>query len=97
MTQTNPTKVIKKYTNRKLYDTEESSYVSLKKIVEFISSGREVQVIDNETKADITNQTLLSAIVERETDVTAEIDTLKGIIQAGSIQQYVTNATKASV
>lgn len=51
MTQTQ-TKIIRRYQNRKLYDTETSSYVTLNKVVEAIVSGRDVQVVDNVTKAD---------------------------------------------
>ena len=52
------TKVIKRYGNRKLYDTEQSSYVVLNDIAKMIRNEEEVRVIDNETKDDITSATL---------------------------------------
>ncbi len=42
-----PVKIIKRYTNRKLYDTVESRYVTLEEIAEMIRSGGDVRIIDN--------------------------------------------------
>lgn len=84
-------KIVKRYANRKLYDTELSKYVTLKQLVEFENAGREVQVVDHTTKADITGQTLLQAIVETEKDLTAETETLRSIIKAGGISKFVLN------
>ena len=91
MTQinTNQAKIIKRYANRKLYDTEESSYVTLTKIAETVASGRAIQVIDNVTKEDITGPTLLSVLVETETDLTNQVDTLSNILKAGGLRKYV--------
>lgn len=55
---------IKRYGSRKLYDTEESKYVSLKKLAELIRNGQEVEVIDNDTSKDVTAQTLAQVILE---------------------------------
>ena len=46
-------KVIKRYTNRKLYDTVESRYVTLDEIAEMIKAGAEVKIVDNRTKRDL--------------------------------------------
>lgn len=51
-------KVIKRYTNRKLYDTVESRYVTLEEIGEMVKAGAEVRIIDNRTKEDLTSVTL---------------------------------------
>jgi len=59
-------KVIKRYTNRKLYDTEESRYVTLDEISEMIRAGTEVQVLDNRSKEDLTSVTLAQIIFEEE-------------------------------
>lgn len=69
-TQTEPLKilVIKKYANRKLYDTEQSQYVTLRDIQNFVKTGRDVIVIDNKTKRDITAKTLLASLVETESE-----------------------------
>jgi len=51
-------RLITKYPNRKLYDTTISSYVTSKHLVEYIHDDIQFQVIDKETKKDITNDTL---------------------------------------
>lgn len=95
MTMQNPAvtgvKIVKRYANRKLYDTEESCYVTLRDLVGFVEAGREVQVIDNRTKGDITGQTFLQAIVETETDLSSQTETFKSILKAGGLKQFVTN------
>jgi polyhydroxyalkanoate synthesis repressor PhaR len=57
-------RLIKRYGSRKLYDTEESRYVSLEELGNWIREGQEVQVIDNESGADVTAQTLTVIILE---------------------------------
>lgn len=59
-------KIIKRYTNRKLYDTVESRYVTLDEIAEMVKSGAEVQIVDNRTKEDLTSVTLAQIIFEEE-------------------------------
>ena len=59
-------KTIRKYKNRKLYDVENSAYVTLQEISELIREGDEVQVIYAETGEDITAQTLLALIIDNE-------------------------------
>jgi polyhydroxyalkanoate synthesis repressor PhaR len=55
---------LKKYTNRRLYDTEKSTYVTLSQVAEMIKQGREVEVIDAETKADVTAFILTQIVLE---------------------------------
>lgn len=59
-------KIIKRYTNRKLYDTVESRYVTLDEIAEMIKAGQEVKVLDNRSKEDLTSVTLAQIIFEEE-------------------------------
>lgn len=59
-------KVVKRYANRKLYDTERSCYVTLDDISAMISAGDEVRVIDNKTGEDLTSVTLAQIIFETE-------------------------------
>src|SRR5436309_9873382 len=59
-------KVIKRYTNRKLYDTVESRYVTLDEIAQMIKGGAEVKIINNRTKEDLTSVTLAQIIFEEE-------------------------------
>ncbi len=57
-------RTIKRYENRKLYDTEASSYVSLRDIAALVQDGERVEVIDNVSGEDITAQTLTTVILE---------------------------------
>lgn len=61
-------RVIKKYPNRRLYDTAISQYVTLDDIRELVMSGQPFQVIDAKSKLDITRSILLQIIVEKEED-----------------------------
>jgi polyhydroxyalkanoate synthesis repressor PhaR len=58
--------VIKRYANRKLYDTRASRYVTLQEIAQFVRDGDEVQIIDNKSKEDLTNVTLAQIIYEEQ-------------------------------
>ena len=58
--------VIKKYPNRKLYNTDSASYISYKDIVEMIKAGDSVVVVDNRTKQDITRFTLTQILFQKE-------------------------------
>jgi polyhydroxyalkanoate synthesis repressor PhaR len=61
-----PRRIIKRYSNRKLYDTKDSRYVTLLQIAEMVRSGEEVQIIDNNTKDDLTEVTLAQIIYEEQ-------------------------------
>ena len=61
-----PRRVIKRYSNRKLYDTKDSRYVTLLQIAEMVRSSEEVQIIDNNTKEDLTEVTLAQIIYEEQ-------------------------------
>ena len=78
-------KIIKKYGNRKLYDTEQSSYVVLKDIEKMIRNKEEIQVIDNETQHDITIPTLTQIIFssEKKSKISPPVKILQSIIREG--------------
>src|SRR5215213_7131807 len=57
-------RLIKRYESRKLYDTEESRYVSLDEIASWVRQGQEVRVVDNATGGDVTSQTLTQIILD---------------------------------
>jgi polyhydroxyalkanoate synthesis repressor PhaR len=80
-------RVIKRYANRKLYDTRDSRYVTLQQIAEFVRSGEDVQIIDNNTKENLTHVTLAQIIYEEEkkgdTTGKSSIGTLRQFIQQG--------------
>lgn len=59
-------RVIKRYVNRKLYDTVESRYVTLGEIAHAIKAGDEVQIVDERTHRDLTSITLVQIILEEE-------------------------------
>lgn len=58
--------VIKRYSNRKLYDTDSKRYVTLEDLAEFIRQGEDVRVVDHVTGEDLTSVTLLQVIFEEE-------------------------------
>jgi len=68
--------VIKRYANRKLYDTRSSRYVTLPQIAELVRGGEDVQIIDNRTKENLTSVTLAQIIYESEKS--AEASTRQG-------------------
>ena len=78
-------KIIKRYQNRKLYDTHESSYVTLEEIAKMIKAGEDIRVIDNKTKNDITATTLTQLLYESEKKSKNQpsVELLKEIIRSG--------------
>jgi polyhydroxyalkanoate synthesis repressor PhaR len=61
-----PRRIIKRYSNRKLYDTKDSRYVTLLQIAELVRGGDEVQIIDNNSREDLTGVTLAQIIYEEQ-------------------------------
>ena len=61
-------RVIKKYPNRRLYDTKKSSYITLCDIKDLVMSYSEFKVIDAKTNEDLTRCTLMQIIAEEETN-----------------------------
>ena len=61
-----PKVTIKKYANRRLYDTESSSYITLDRLAQMVREGREFEVVDAKSGEDITRQVLTQIIVEEE-------------------------------
>jgi polyhydroxyalkanoate synthesis repressor PhaR len=57
---------IKKYANRRLYDTESSTYITLDKLAQMVREGREFEVVDAKSGDDITRQVLTQIIVDEE-------------------------------
>jgi polyhydroxyalkanoate synthesis repressor PhaR len=67
--------VIKRYSNRKLYDTQESRYVTLEDLEELIRQGKEISVVDASTGEDLTSVTLAQIILENERSRRAALPT----------------------
>ena len=92
-------KVIKRYTNRKLYDTVESRYVTLDEIAEMIKAGAEVKIVDNRTKEDLTSVTLAQIIFEEEKKTSRmSLETLRDLIRhGGEMAQRIVEGTQAEL
>ena len=58
--------LIKRYGNRRLYNTETSDYLNYQQLVKLIRDGHDVQIIDSRTKADVTKAVLMQVILEEE-------------------------------
>lgn len=58
--------IIKKYANRRLYNTESSSYITLDHLAQMTRDGREFKVVDAKTNEDITHNVLTQIIMEEE-------------------------------
>ncbi len=90
-------RIIKKYQNRKLYDTKDSCYITLDEIAKLIKKGEDVTVIDNKTKNDVTSIILTQILVDQEKSQKSilPLSMLKSIIRDGRgslfdfIQRYV--------
>ena len=80
-----PGRIIKRYANRKLYDTEHSRYVTLDQISEMIRNGDDVKIVDNKTKEDLTTVTLAQIIFEEEKKQRSflPLNAMRNIIQSG--------------
>lgn len=61
-------RIIKKYPNRRIYDTQESKYITLDAVRDMVVKGVEFKVIDTQSKKDITRSILLQIIIEQESD-----------------------------
>ena len=86
-------RTIKRYQNRKLYDTYQSCYVTLEEIAQIVREGNEIQVIDNKTKNDITYMTQIQLLFdqERKSLQPADTDLLKRVIRSegGTLTSYI--------
>jgi len=91
-------RIIKRYANRKLYDTLHSRYVTLDQIAEMIRTGDDIKIVDNKSKEDLTSVTLAQIIFEEEKKKKnfLSLQAMRNIIQRGvdSGQQFVTEAQR---
>jgi polyhydroxyalkanoate synthesis repressor PhaR len=92
--------VIKRYSNRKLYDTQESRYVTLEEIEEMIRAGKEIQVVDAGSGEDLTSVTLTQIILESERNHRGTLPSafLHQLIKYGETwQEFVQRSMKTSL
>ena len=96
-------RIIKKYQNRKLYDTQDSCYVTLDGIAKMIRDSEEIAVVDNNSKEDVTALILTQVLYEQEKNNQSvlPVSILKHIIRSGSnnlfefMQKYIFGAMDA--
>jgi polyhydroxyalkanoate synthesis repressor PhaR len=94
---------IKKYANRRLYDTESSTYITLDRLAEMVREGREFEVVDAKSGEDITRQVLTQIIVDEEArgSTMLPVNFLKQLIglygnsMQGMVPQYLEAAMDA--
>ena len=93
---------IKKYANRRLYDTESSAYITLDRLAQMVREGREFEVVDAKTGDDITRQVLTQIIVDEEArggTTMLPINFLKQLIglYGNSMQNFVPSYLEAAM
>ena len=93
---------IKKYANRRLYDTESSTYITLDRLAHMVREGREFEVVDAKSGEDITRQVLTQIIVDEEArggETMLPINFLKQLIglYGNSMQNFVPQYLEAAM
>ena len=93
-------RTIKRYANRKLYDTQDSRYVTLDQIAEMIRDGEDVKVVDNGSKEDLTSVTLAQILFEEEKRQRSflPLSALRKVIQGGgdSLHEFVSQLQESA-
>ncbi len=98
-----PVRLIKKYPNRRLYDTRTSTYITLVDVKELVLKHEEFQVVDAKTGEDLTRNILLQIILEEEaagapmfsSDVLAQMIRFYGNAMQGMMGKYLENNVNA--
>ena len=91
-------RIVKRYSNRKLYDTVESRYVTLPQIAELVRQGQDVRIIDNNTKEDLTRMTLAQILYEEERNQSRALDltALKDLLHSSS-ERFISSLRETPV
>jgi len=93
--------IIKKYANRRLYDTESSTYITLDRLAQMVREDREFEVVDAKSGEDITRQVLTQIIVDEEARgaTMLPINFLKQLIglYGNSMQNFVPSYLEAAM
>jgi|GEM_PF-288054 len=91
-------RVIKKYSNRRLYDTERSRYITLDELTATIREGIDVRIVDAKTGTDLTQATLALLVIEGDAAKYMPVPLLTQLVRMGDdalaefFSKYVTNA-----
>ena len=75
--------LVKKYSNRRLYDTEESRYITLDELADKVRGGADVRIVDASSGADLTQATLTQIILEGEAGHLLPVPLLLQLIRLG--------------
>ena len=86
----NTVRIIKKYPNRRVYDTTQSKYIKIDDLRQMIVDGIDFQVIDSQSKNDVTRSVVLQIILEQESETNPLFTTenLKNFIRYSNPQQH---------
>jgi polyhydroxyalkanoate synthesis repressor PhaR len=91
-------RLIKRYGNRKMYDTQESRYVTLDNVAELVRGGEDLRIIDNDTGEDLTAVTFAQVIFEeaKRTNGFLGLPVLRRIIQQGgaAVQEILSSVDR---
>ena len=94
------TLIIKRYGNRRLYNTETQTYVNYQDLIKLVQEGQDIKVIDSTTKEDVTKAVLIQLILEEEKDKKSILPTpfLFQLLRSReeSMQDFFTNHLSAS-
>ena len=94
------TLIIKRYGNRRLYNTETQTYVNYEDLTKLVRDGQDIKVIDSTTKEDVTKAVLIQLILEEEKDKKSILPTpfLFQLLRSReeSMQDFFTNHLSAS-
>ena len=94
------TLVIKRYGNRRLYNTETQTYVNYQDLIKLVQEGQDIQVVDSTSKEDVTKSVLIQLILEEEKDKKSILPTpfLFQLLRSReeSVQDFFTNHLSAS-
>ncbi len=92
--------IIKRYTNRRLYNSAQKEYVSYQELAKIIRDGTDVKVIDSKTKEDVTKAVLIQVILEEEKNdrTVLPTDFLFQVLRSrdDSLQEFFKNHLSAS-
>lgn len=92
--------VIKRYGNRRLYNTETQTYVNYQDLIKLVREGQDIRVVDSTTKADVTKAVLIQLILEEEKDKKSILPTpfLFQLLRSReeTMQDFFTNHLSAS-
>ena len=90
---------IKKYANRRLYDTEQSRYITLAELATIVRQGRRVEVVDAKSGDDLTRQVLVQVILEEQErldmlppDLLHQVIRVQGTMEAGALSGFLSDA-----